>query len=261
MRNVKRSASSALTGAFALVLVLVSLGPFCYVVYCSFFSEGKFSFQPYYQVFWGQSQYLIRFWKSLLISLCAAAGHLTVSVLAGFGFARYHFPGRNIIFFLLTILMTLPIQVTLVPNYITLSRLGLLDTYAALILPQIFLPLGTFILRQSFLSIPDSVIDAAMLDGCGTFQVLRRIAMPMNLSGMVCAFLLSFLDAWNMVEQPIAYLKDMNRYPISVALVYVSPTDTAVQLACCILVAMPCLFLFLFFNRELVEGITLAEVK
>ena len=142
-----------------------------------------------------------------------------------------------------------------------LNQLGLLDTYAALILPLIFVPLGTFILRQSFLSIPDSVMDAAMLDGCGALKILWRVAIPMNLSGMVCAFLLSFLDAWNMVEQPIAYLREANRYPISVALVYVTPSDTAIQLACCVLVALPCLFLFTFFNRELVEGITLAEVK
>ena len=150
--------------------------------------------------------------------------------------------------------MVLPVQVTLVPNYIMLNQLGLLDTYAALILPLIFVPLGTFILRQSFLSIPDSVMDAAMLDGCGTLKILWRVAIPMNLSGMVCAFLLSFLDAWNMVEQPIAYLREANRYPISVALVYVTPSDTAIQLACCVLVALPCLFLFTFFNRELVEG-------
>jgi len=212
-------------------------------------------------VFWGQSQYLIRFWKSLGISLCVSVGHLTVSALAGFGFAQYHFRGRSLIFFILTILMVLPVQVTLVPNYIMLNHLGLLDTYAALILPLIFVPLGTFILRQSFLSIPDSVMDAAMLDGCNAVQILLRIAIPLNLSGMVCAFLLSFLDAWNMVEQPIAYLKDMDRYPISVALAYVPPTDAAIQLVCCILVVLPCLFLFSLFNRELVEGITLAEVK
>ena len=122
-------------------------------------------------------------------------------------------------------------------------------------------PLGAFILRQSFASIPDSIIDAAMLDGCGIPRTLLWIAMPMNVSGLVCAFLLSFLDAWNMVEQPIAYLRNFERYPLSVALAYVPPTSMAIHLVCCILVVLPCLFLFAFFNRELVEGITLAEVK
>lgn len=261
MNNTRRTAFSVGTVLFAVLIILVSVGPFCLVVCRSFLSDAGVSFRSYYEVLWAQSQYLIRFWKSLFISLCAAMGHLVVSVLAGYGFARYRFPGRNAIFFLITILITLPIQVTLVPNYIMLNRLGLLDTYAALILPQIFMPLGTFILRQSFLSVSDSVIDAAMLDGCNTLQVLWRIAMPMNFGGIICAFLLSFLDTWNMVEQPIAYLKDMNRYPISIAVVYVAPTDVTIQLVCCILVTVPCLFFFLFFSRELVDGIVLAEVK
>ena len=258
---MKHAVFQVVSALFAILLAIASLGPFCYVLLRSFASWEGVSFQPYYQVFWGQSQYLVRFWKSLGMSCCVGAGQLVISALAGFGFARYRFKGRNTVFFLLTILMVLPVQVTLVPNYIMLNQLGLLDTYAALILPLIFVPLGTFILRQSFLSIPDSVMDAAMLDGCGALKILCRVAIPMNLSGMVCAFLLSFLDAWNMVEQPIAYLREANRYPISVALVYVTPSDTAIQLACCVLVALPCLFLFTFFNRELVEGITLAEVK
>lgn len=241
--------------SLALALLVISLAPFCYVLLAGM------SPRAYYLVFWGESQYMMRFWRSLGISLCVSVGQLFVSTLAGFGFARYNFKGRNTIFFLLTILMVLPVQVTLVPNYITLNALGLLDTYAALILPLIFVPLGTFILRQSFLSIPDNVMDAAMLDGCNAVQILLRVAVPMNISGMVCAFMLSFLDAWNMVEQPIAYLKDVNSYPLAVALSYVPPGDNSLQLVCCVLAALPCLSIFCLFNRELVEGITLGEVK
>lgn len=255
MRNRKPLGLRAVTSIFAAFLLVISLAPFCHVLLAGI------SLQAYYLVFWGEPQYLMSFWRSLGISLCASLGNLLVSVLAGFGFARYSFRGRNVIFFILTIMMVLPVQVTLVPNYITLSRLGLLDTYAALILPLIFVPLGTFILRQSFLSIPDNVMDAAMLDGCSAVQILWRVAIPMNLSGVICAFMLSFLDAWNMVEQPIAFLKDVNRYPISVALSYVPPADNGVQLVCCVLAALPCLFIFSLFNRELIEGITLAEVK
>lgn len=257
----KSMVSHAGLSLLAVLLILVSLLPFGYVLLRSFISTEGVDLLPYYQVFWGQSQYLMRFWESLGISLCIGFGQLVISALAAYGFARYRFKGRNLLFFVLTILMVLPIQVILVPNYIMLNNLGLLDTYASLILPQIFVPLGTFILRQSFLSIPASIMDAAMLDGCNAVDILVRVAMPMNVSGMVCVFLLSFLDAWNMVEQPIAYLKDVNRYPIYVALVYVAPTNTAIQLACCVLVIFPCLFLFTFFNQELVSGITLAEEK
>ncbi len=247
--------------AFAALLAAICTAPFCYVLLRSFWTEEGVTFLQYYNVFWGHSQYLLRFWKTLGMCLCVCAGQLLVSILAGFAFGKYQFPGRNALFFLLMILMTLPVQVTLVPNYIVLNQMDLLDSYAALILPAVFVPLGTFILRQSFASIPDSLIDAAELDGCGLFQMLTRVAVPMNKSGVVCVLLLSFLDAWNMVEQPIAYLKTFEQYPLSVALAYVPPADPTLHLVCCVLVILPPLFLFAGFNKELVEGIVLAEEK
>lgn len=251
-----------LSGGFSLLLIFVSLAPFCYVLASSFFPNGpSFSLQSYYDVLLGQSQYLLRFWKSLLLCAAIVLGQLAVSILAGYGFAKCRFRGQNGLFYLLIVLMILPVQVTLVPNYLMLNELKLLNTYAALILPSIFAPLGTFILRQSFRSISDMVLDAARLDGCGTLRLIVRIAVPMNWGGVACVAILSFLDAWNMVEQPIAYLKDFEQYPLSVALAYAPPEEHAVQLVCCVLAIIPCLFLFLCFNRELVEGITLAEVK
>lgn len=253
---------TSLTGSiFAWIFAFISIAPFVYVLALSFLTPSGVTFGYYYDVFLGSSQYLLRFWKSLLICLAIVAGQLVVSVLAGYGFAKCDFPGKNILLFILMILMVLPLQVTLAPNYIMLDKLGLLDTYSALIFPSVFIPLGTFILTQSFKSVSEDIIDAAKLDGCGLFSLLMRIVLPMNTSGLVCVTLLSFLDGWNMVEQPIAYLKDFLRYPISVALAYVPPADPTLQLVCCILVVLPPLFLFTYFNRELVEGIVLAEVK
>ena len=103
--------------------------------------------------------------------------------------------------------------------------------------------------------------EAARLDGCGTIGIICRISAPMNRAGMVCTLLLSFLDGWNMVEQPMVYLENFGRYPISVALASVPPEDPTVQLVCCILTVLPPLFLFTYFNRELVEGIALGGEK
>ena len=254
--------TDSISEVFAALLAFISIAPFCYVLLLSFVpASGGITFDYYYDVFLGTPQYLLRFWKSLGICLAIVAGQLVVSVLAGYGFAKCEFKGRDTLLFVLMILMVLPLQVTLAPNYIMLDKLGLLDTYYALIFPSIFIPLGTFILTQSFNSVSDDIIDAAKLDGCGLFGLLWRIVLPMNKSGLVCVTLLSFLDGWNMVEQPIAYIKDFVRYPISVALAYVPPADPTLQLVCCILVVLPPLFLFTYFNRELVEGIVLAEVK
>lgn len=112
-----------------------------------------------------------------------------------------------------------------------------------------------------FRAVPDEVIDVAKLDGCSLARILAQIAVPVAKGGIVCAGLLAFLDAWNMVEQPIAYLKDFEQYPISVALAYVSATEQARQFVCCILVLLPPLFLFSCFHKEMVEGIVFGEEK
>ena len=167
---------SYLVGA---LVAAVSLLPFCFLFLRSFW-DGGVTLQPYYDVFLSTSRYLDSFWRSLGLTCTVAAGQLVVSVPAGFCFAKRSFPGKRILAFLLVALLVLPVQVTLVPNYLMLKNLGLLNTYAALILPALFAPLGTFLLGQSFRSIPNALLDAARLDGCGTIGLLWRIVMPMR---------------------------------------------------------------------------------
>ena len=257
MKKRSRFASAA-----AFLLTVFCVVPFLYVFFRSFLQPGGgLTLEYYYEVFLAETQYLFRFWKSLALACVIALGQLLVSALAGYGFAKCRFPGKNLSFFLLMVLMIMPLQVTLVPNYLMLDEMGLLDTYYALALPAIFVPLGTFIMTRSFKSVSNDIIEAARLDGCGTLGVIWRIAVPMNKSGLVCTGLLSFLDGWNMVEQPLIYLKEFAKYPISVGLASVPPGDPTIQLVCCILVALPPLFLFSCFNRELVEGIAIGGEK
>ena len=247
---------------FVILLVAFCVVPFLYILIRSVISPyGGFTLDYFYKVFLAQSQYLIRFWKSLGLSVCIAIGQVLVSILAGYGFAKSKFPGHNIVFFLLIIGMIMPLQVTLVPNYLVLDAMELLETYYALALPMIFVPLGTFIMTQSFRAVPTEVIEAAQLDGTNTLGVIFKIMVPMSKSGLVCTLLLSFLDGWNMVEQPIVFLKDLMQYPLAVALAYVPPGDPNIRLVCSILVAIPPLLLFAFFNRELAEGIELGGGK
>ena len=171
------------------------------------------------------------------------------------------FPGKNFWFFLLLVVMVLPLQVTLVPNFRILGALGLLDTQWALVLPAMFAPLGTFLMTQCFRSVPDEILEAAQLDGANMVRVLWKVLVPMSKNGVASVVLLSFLEAWNMVEQPVAYLKEPAQYPLSVAGAYVGTEDAATQLVCCLLSLLPPLLLFLRFHQELVQGIALAEVK
>ena len=182
-------------------------------------------------------------------------------MLAGFGFAKYPFPGKNLCLFLLIVVMVLPLQVTLVPNFRVLEKLGLLNTQWALVLPAMFAPLGAFLMTQSFRSVPDDVLEAARLDGATLPQALARVLLPINKNGLACVVILSFLEAWNMVEQPIVFLKDSGQYPLSVAVASThsqTPRHPAGLLPATLL---PLLLLFWCFHRELVQGITLIEGK
>lgn len=207
--------------------------------------------QAIYQVYLAKPAYLLRFWRSLALTLGIALGQTVISILAGFSFAKYHFPCKRALGFALLLMMVLPIQVTLVPGYITLKKLNLLNTYYALALPMVFAPLGTFLLSRSFRAVPAELIGAARLDGCGTLGAIFRIAVPTARSGVISVFILSFLDAWNMVEQPIAYVDSTAMYPLSVSLALSPATVTTVRFVCVVLASLPPVLLFLSFSQEM----------
>ena len=222
---------------------------------------GTFSVQGYVQVFLRRTAYWLRFWRTLAMCGAIVAGQLLVSILGGFAFAKYSFPGRRWLFYLLVVLMLMPVQVTLVPNYIVLERLNLLDSYGALILPAMFLPFGTFLMTQIFKSVPDEVLQAGQIDGAGTLTLLFRVLLPAGRAGAVSLCLLTFIDAWNMVEQPLAFLRDSEMYPFSVFLASTSRDALAVVFPCGVLAMLPVLLLFWFFNEELVESIEFTGIK
>ena len=220
-----------------------------------------FSLEGYYMVFLRCTDYLMKFWRSLFLCIAISAGQIFVSMLGGFAFAKYPVPGKRGILFLLMVLMMMPVQVTLVPNYIILDELKLLDTWLALILPMAFLPFGTVFMTQIFQGIPSELLDAAKLDGAGTFQILFRVMAPIGKGGLISVFLLSFVDAWNMVEQPMTFLSDTLRYPLSVFLASVNQMNFELYFVCGVLAALPMLLLFFFFHEELTQGIELSGVK
>ena len=245
-----------LSGALTVLLLAVILAPFFQVLQGALFPQaGGFSLLPVYKVFFATPEYLLVFWRTLGLCAGIVAGQVVLSVLAGLGFAKYSFPGKGLWFFLLLVVMVLPLQVTLVPNFRMLEALNLLDTQWALALPALFAPLGTFLMTQSFRVVPDEILEAARLDGASTWTALWKVLVPCGKNGLSCALVLTFLSAWNMVEQPMAYLKDAAQHPLSVALAVTGARDQGVQLACCLLA----LLLFLGLHKELVQGIALQE--
>ena len=259
---MKRKFFKGMMLVISLILAFCCLAPFVIVIKNSMWTPWDgLKFRAYYDVFLSTPKYLTMFWNGMRICLCIAVGQVVISVLAGVGFAKFEFPGKNIIFFALMILMTLPIQVTLIPNYLMLTKMGLVGKDASLIWPNLVLPLGTFIATQSFKAVPEDILDSAKLDGCGLSGILMRMLVPMCKGMLVCVGVLSFLDSWNMVEQPSVFLNTVEDYPLAVALAYVSYENQFQQYVGCILALIPPLLVFSCFHKEMSAGIVLEEVR
>lgn len=239
-----------------LALAVIVLIPVVYMIVRSFVAEeGGFSLMAYYKVLLGESGYLKKFWRSIGLSLAVAAGQTLVSCLAGTAFAKYRFAGKKFWFLLMALFMILPIQVTLVPNYILLEKLNFLNSWKALIVPAVFAPFGTVWMTFVFQTLPGEWLEAASLDGAGKAESVFRIMIPAAKPGVITLFVLSFVESWNMVEQPITFLGNTEQYPLSVFLASISENGAAMQSVCGILCLLPVMFLFFYYNEELVEGI------
>lgn len=181
---------------------------------------------------------------------------LFVACLASYGFTRYRGRIREIIFFSYIILMLMPYQVTLVPNYLVSNWLNIVNTYWAIWLPGILSPFAVFLLTKYMRRIPVSVMEAAQIDGAGEWQIFRRICLPLC-KGCICsAAILVFIDYWNMVEQPLILLSDAETHPLSVFLSKINSGEIGLAFAVATIYMIPSLLVFLYGEEYLVDGIT-----
>lgn len=158
--------------------------------------------------------------------------------------------------------MLLPFQVTMVPNVLMLRTLGMMDTIWAIILPMVISPFYIFLLRQYMVSLPEELIEAAQIDGAGTLRCFVYIILPICKPILGAAFALSFADCWNMVEQPLTYLTSNTlAYPLSVVFNQLSQNSKGIEYAGATLYALPALFIYLFFQSDILDGMQLTEMK
>ena len=211
---------------------------------------NQFSLEQYYQAFLRRPKFLKLFWNSVLITVPIVTVQTVVSVFAAFAFTKLKFPLRDLLFFVIIILLILPTWVTMVPNYIMIQQLGLLNSLWSLILPSAFSAFGVCLLRQYMRYVPDETIEAARIDGAGNLKVLLKIVLPQVKGGVAALIILSFIDAWNMVEQVMIYLSDKEKYPLSVALSEFSGTDVGIIFACGVIFMIPPLLLYLYHSKE-----------
>ena len=225
------------------------------------FFPHQFSLEAYETVLLDTPEYLLKFWRSILMCVVIVTGQVLIGGMCGFAFAKYHFRGWKLFFILFITFLLLPVQVTLVPNYIMLSALNLIGTWWALLLPGVFSPFAVFFITVLFQNIPKELVEAGKIDGADAMQILFRIMMPVAKPAIASLIVLAFVDNWNMVEQPIAFLENVWQYPLSVFLASVTEESFSLQFVCGILSLIPVTLLFLFFNEELSEGISISVGK
>ncbi|MBW7473916.1 carbohydrate ABC transporter permease [Paenibacillus oenotherae] len=215
----------------------------------------------YEEVLLKRPKFLLHFWNSVKLTLPIIIGQAIVGTLAGFAFAKLAFPGRDRLFFIYLLTMLMPFQVTLVPNYLVADKLGFLDSYGAIVLPGIFATFGVFLMRQFMAGIPDAYLEAVRIDGAGHVRAFIHIALPLARPGIAALILLSFVDNWNMVEQPILFLTEPIRQPLSVYLADIAEGARGVAFTASVLYMAPMVLIFLYGEEHLVEGIQMSGIK
>ena len=222
------------------------------------FIPDKVSFSQYFTVLLKSPDFLYKFWNSVILVAPIVLAQLMVASVAAYGFTRWRGKVRDTIFFAYVILMLMPYQVTLVPNYLVSDFLGLLNTRWAIILPGAFAPFSVFLLTKSMRRIPISLIESAKLDGAGEWHIFWNICLPQCRSALYSIAILVFIDYWNMVEQPLILLPDASQQPLSVYLSQINAGEIGIAFAAAVIYMVPGLLMFLHGEAYLVEGITYA---
>lgn len=221
----------------------------------------KVTLSQYGALLFDSPVYLHMFWNSVRIVVPVVLGQMLVSAPAAYAFTVWKFRGKEALFFLYIIVMLLPLQVTLMPNYLVADWLGMTDSYLAIILPGIFHPLGVFLLRQFMKSMPDAYMEAAGMDGAGHGKIFLWVVLPMIKPGMAAVAMLTLLDYWNLVDQAVIFIQDAESQPLSVFLAKINSGELGVAFAGSCFYALPVLLVLSYGQEYLKNGIAIAGLK
>ena len=225
-------------------------------------SPRVFSLSQYYEILIRDNSILKMFVNSAMYTVGILLGQAVVVPAMAYALSRFNFRGRDVIFLGIIMLMLLPFQVTMVPNVLTLKRLGLLNTVWAVIMPMWFSPFYIFLIRQFMVGLPNELLEAGEMDGCGTIRCYLHIVMPVCSPIIGAAIALSFADCWNLVEQPMTYLSQRtDLQPLSVMFNQLVQNSTGLEFAGATIYILPALFVYLFFLKDILTGVQLTEMK
>jgi multiple sugar transport system permease protein len=219
------------------------------------------SIESYVRVLIDSPGFHALFQNSTVITVGVLVGQMLFGIPAAWGFATYDFRGKNALFFVYVVLMMLPFQVTLLPSYLVLDDMGLIDTHLAIIIPGALSAFPVFIMRHFFQSIPPSIIESARLDGASEMQIFLRIGIPMGAPGIFAALMLGFFEYWNIVEQPLVFLRTNGLWPLSLFVPSLDFAQTGLIFASATIAALPAVLIFLIGKEYLEQGIVALSTK
>lgn len=263
----------------AIVLLILVIVPFAAAVFSSFKTSADFYGDAFHWIpaewrwenyidAWNFAEFGTFLKNSAVCAAIVTVCSTLISSFAAFGFARIHFFGRNVIFYIFILTQGIPFTVIFIPTYLLMNRLGLVNTLAGLILPLISFPMGTFLMRQTMLSIPLDYEHAAMIDGCNRFQMFFKVFLPMTNNTVVALAIFTFMGSWNNYIWPLVIVSDRSLYtlPIGLTLYTVQSSmgrrpEWSVIMAAAILSVLPIMAVYSFASRRFMEGIALSGLK
>ncbi len=257
------------------LLAVVSLAPLTWMVSVSFMPSGQASqFPPpllpsqstlaNYHALFARTGMGRNFINSLLVSVGITLGSLLFNTLAGYAFAKLRFAGRERIFQTLLAALVIPAQVAMLPLFLLMKQMGLVNTFGGVVVPALASVFGIFLVRQYARSIPDELLEAARIDGASEARIFFQIVLPMLKPVLVTLAIFTFMGAWNDFMWPLIVLTDQEHYTLPVALASLSREhimDVEMMMAGAVVTVLPVLLLFLVLQRYYIQGLLLGSVK
>ena len=217
--------------------------------------------QPLTQLLLDTPEFFVMFWNTILMVMPSVLGQLIFGAPAAWALSRLRFKLRKQIITVYIALMLMPFQVTMVPNYIVIDRLGMMDTLWAIILPFAFSAFPVFIMLHGFNSVPRGVLEAAAIDGAGHFKTFIKIGLPLGMPGILAALVLGFIECWSIIEQPMTFLRSPTNWPLSLYLPQIVSEQLGLAMAASLIMILPPVLVFLFGQKYLELGIQSTGLK
>lgn len=260
---------------FLIITSIITLSPFVWMISASFMADGHANVYPprffpdeftivQYESLFSRLNVSVNFINSLFLSLTVTLVSLLFNSLAGYAFAKFKFRMKDKLFNFLLSSMIIPAQVTMLPLFLMLKSMGLINTYFAIIIPGLANIFGIFLIRQYAISIPDSLIESAKIDGATDFQIYRRIILPLCMPILITLALFTFMGTWNDFMWPLIALTDNSLYTLPVALANLMlehTRDPELMMAGSVITILPVLIVFLFLQRYYISGIMSGSIK